>query len=106
MNIKRGMRQGCVMSPLLFNAYSESIFEEALLSENGRIIINGKDIKNIRFEFKIEKVQKYKYLSTWITENNEQTEMRTRIETARNAFVKLKTILVPRPNNGTGKLDT
>ena len=152
MNIKREVIQGCVMSPLLFNVYSESIFEEALLSENEGIIINGKVINNIRFADdtviiassaeelqrllsrtstfceqyglkinvkktkymiitkgtdiqaninllgrQIERVQKYKYLGTWITENNEQTtEIRTRIETARNAFVKLKTILCSR----------
>ena len=43
----------------------------------------------------IERVQKYKYLGR--TENNEQTtEIRTRIETARNAFVELKTILYSR----------
>ena len=45
----------------------------------------------------IERVQKYKYLGTWITGNNEQTtEIRTRIETARNVFVKLKIILCSR----------
>ena len=37
------------MSALLFNVYSKSIFEEALLSENEGIIINGKVINNIRF---------------------------------------------------------
>ena len=49
MNIKRGVKQECVMSPLLFNVYSESIFKGALLSENEGIIINGKVINNIRF---------------------------------------------------------
>ena len=45
----------------------------------------------------IERVQKFKYLGTWITEKNEQTtEIRTRMKTARNAFVKLKTILCSR----------
>ena len=144
MNIKRGLRQGCVMSPLLFNVYSESIFKEALLSKNERIITYEKVISNIRFAddtviiassaeelqrllsrtitfceqhgLKIN-VKKTKYMiitkgtdiqaninllgrqierGTWITENNEQTtEIRTRIETARNAFVKLKQSSVP-----------
>ena len=49
MNIKRGVRQECVKSSLLFNGYSESIFEKALLSENKGIIINRKVINNIRF---------------------------------------------------------
>ena len=60
------------------------------------IISKGTDIQaNINLLGRqIERVQKYKYLGTWITEKNEQTtEIRTRIETARNAFVKLKTIL-------------
>lgn len=43
----------------------------------------------------IEKVRKYKYLGTWITDA-QTTKIRTRIETARNAFVKLKTILCSR----------
>ncbi|CAG9832973.1 unnamed protein product, partial [Diabrotica balteata] len=37
------------MSPLLFNMYSEAIFEEALLSQSEGIIINGRSINNIRY---------------------------------------------------------
>ncbi|KAH1000011.1 hypothetical protein HUJ04_008234 [Dendroctonus ponderosae] len=47
--ILRGVRQGCIISPLLFNMYSECIFNEALENIESGILLNGDIINNIRY---------------------------------------------------------
>ncbi|KAG1656246.1 Retrovirus-related Pol polyprotein from type-1 retrotransposable element R2 [Nymphon striatum] len=46
-SIKRGVRQGCVMSPDLFNLYSEHILRQ--LEDLPGISLGGNNINNIRF---------------------------------------------------------
>lgn len=43
------MKQGCILSPLLFNLYSETIFREALQGVQRGIKINGVIVNNLRY---------------------------------------------------------
>lgn len=48
ISIKKGVRQGCILSPVLFNIYSESIFKQALNEDDG-IAIGTEHLSNIRY---------------------------------------------------------
>ena len=48
VDILRGVRQGCILSLILFNLYTERMIEEALQGKRG-IQINGENMTNIRY---------------------------------------------------------
>ena len=45
--IKRGVRQGCVLSPCLFNLYTEMIFRH--IEDMEGVIVGGVNINNVRY---------------------------------------------------------
>ena len=44
-----GVRQGCLLSPNLFNTSQERIMTDALEEQQGKVSIGGKTITNFRF---------------------------------------------------------
>ena len=51
-----GVRQGCLLSPTIFNIYLEYIMTEALVGFEGSVSIGGRTVTNLRFADDIEHV--------------------------------------------------
>lgn len=46
---EKGVRQGCILSSLLFNIYGEYIMRKSLENWDGGIVVGGKKISNLRY---------------------------------------------------------
>ena len=44
-----GVRQGCLLSPVLFNIFLEKIMQDSLVDQSSSIAIGGRKINNLRF---------------------------------------------------------
>ena len=83
--IGKGVCQGCVLSPCLFNLYAEYIMRNAGLDEaQGGIKISGRNINNLRYAdnttFMAENEEELKSLLMKVKEENEKVSLKLNIQ--------------------------
>ena len=83
--IGKGVRQGCILSPCLFNFYAEYIMRNAGLEEaQGRIKIAGRNINNLRYADDItlmaESEEELKNLFMKVKEESEKVGLKLNIQ--------------------------
>ena len=77
----KGVHQGCILSPCLFNLYVEYIMWNARLDESQTgIKIAGRNINNLRCADEAESENERKGLLMWIKEHSEEAGLKLNIQ--------------------------
>ena len=82
--IGKGVHQGCILSPCLFNLYAEYIMQNAGLEAQIRIKIAGRNINNLRYAddttFMAKTEEELKSLLMKVKEESEKTDLKLNIQ--------------------------
>ena len=78
-----GIRQGCLLSPTLYNIFLERIMSDAQEEHDGKVSIGGRNITNLRFADDIDSVAE------------EDQELETLLESLDKIFTRYQMELVP-----------
>ena len=90
-----GVRQGCLLSPTLFNIFLERIMSDALEEHDGKVSIGGRNITNLRFADDIDALAEEEQELEALVESLDKTCTRYKIEISAE-----KTKLMTNSDNG------